>query len=661
MSALPRCSACGGWLDERALEGLCPACVTRTTLIEVTAAGQPGAPRPFTAVQPPEEAVSRDPEAGKFGDYHLEVELGRGGMGVVYRARQASLNRVVALKLLPPGPFASEELVVRFRAEAQAAAALQHPHIVRIHEVGQHQGQHYFSMDLIQGRSLAEVGAGSALAPTAAARYVRLAAEAIHYAHGQGVLHRDLKPSNILIAADDTPRITDFGLAKRLSAESDVTLSGQVLGSPGYLSPEQAAGTRGMVGVASDVYGLGAVLYHLLTGVPPFQADNLSELLRAVIEEEPVPVRTRNRAVPRDLETVCLTCLRKQPATRYASAQALAEDLARWEAGRPVRARPTGLAGRLFRWGRRQPVPATAVVTLAVAALPFAGSLGLHRLGVWRLERANEHVYIRVGHDLFRTDPLGRTWQPLPIQGMHVDVSPDGRRLGYVRLGRVYVSRLDGSGERQVAGDAADVRWLDRDTVLYEPTDLTGVWAVDVHTCVRRQLFDWKAITPHGIHGGLSLSPDRSRFAANPQNGFDVPTQDVLVCDLRGSSVGTVWADTPDTTMDACPVWLGGERVVWCRFARPGVDVSETAIVAARVGDTHYETLTEWGDIQYPVAASPDGSRILFVKTFPGDDGHLEFWIMDADGGNARRFLDRTFPRGGLGILGACWWARSPE
>jgi serine/threonine protein kinase len=240
-----------------------------------------------------------------FGDYELLKELAVGGMGVVYKARQVSLNRIVAVKMILKGTLARDEDVKRFRAEAEAAASLQHPAIVAIHEVGLHEGQHYFSMDYVEGHSLAELPREQPLSARQAAEYVRDAAEAVHYAHQQGTLHRDLKPSNILIDRQDRVRITDFGLAKRISGDSNLTLTGQVLGTPSYMPPEQASGKRALIGAASDIYSLGAVLYELLTGRPPFRGQSPSETLRQVETLDPVSPRLLNPSAPSAMAPRC--------------------------------------------------------------------------------------------------------------------------------------------------------------------------------------------------------------------------------------------------------------------------------------------------------------------------------------------------------------------
>jgi WD40 repeat protein len=322
----------------------------------------------------------------RFGDYELLEQIGHGGMGVVYKAWQVSLGRVVALKLLPFGPFSRPEEVGRFRAEASAAASLQHPNIVAIHEVGEHEGQPYYSMDYVEGRTLADLARDQPSAPKQAATYLKTIAEAVHYAHQHGILHRDLKPANVMIDGKDQPRITDFGLAKRLSQTTDhgpritdLTLSGQVLGSPNFMSPEQAEGRHKEVGPASDVYALGGLLYHLLTRQPPFQADTVATLLKQVIESEPISPRLVNASVPRDLETICLKCLEKDKTRRYPTAQALAEELGRFLEGKPISARPVGTVAKSWKWCRRRPVLAGLGAVLLASLL--AGATGV----LWQL------------------------------------------------------------------------------------------------------------------------------------------------------------------------------------------------------------------------------------------------------------------------------------
>jgi WD40 repeat protein len=302
-----------------------------------------------------------------FGDYELLERIAEGGMGVVWRARQVSLDRTVALKMIRAGELATAEEVQRFRFEAQAAGNLKHPHIVAIHEVGEHQGQQYYSMDLIDGGSLADA-VGRPLEPTRAARLVAVVARAVHHAHQRGLLHRDLKPANVLLDAQGEPHVTDFGLAKSVLADADPGRAASgIVGTPSYMAPEQAAGRPGLT-TAADVYSLGAVLYELLTGRPPFRAGTTFDTLIQVMEREPERPRRLNPRVDRDLETVCLKCLHKDPHKRYESAAALAADLERWLAGEPVQARPSRTGERVLKWARRRPA-AAALVGVSAAGL----------------------------------------------------------------------------------------------------------------------------------------------------------------------------------------------------------------------------------------------------------------------------------------------------
>jgi tRNA A-37 threonylcarbamoyl transferase component Bud32 len=343
-----------------------------------------------TVVETPPENSCATHTGRVFGNYDVLEQIGQGGMGVVYRARQRGLGRVVALKLLLAGSRATEAEIKRFHTEAKAAATLKHPHVVAIHEVGEHEGQHYFSMDYVEGQSLAEVIRRTPLPAARAARYVKIIAEAIHYAHERGILHRDLKPHNVLIDAQDEPRITDFGLARQIDVESDLTISGAVLGTPSYMPPEQAAGNRREIGRASDVYSLGAILYDLLTGRPPFRAETPLDTLRQVIDTDPAPPRLMNRKVPRDLETICLKCLAKEPAQRYATAHELAEDLGRFLRQEPIHARPVSSVGRVWRWSRRQPALAglAGAVGVLFLLLGVAAFILRHDVGVGVLDNA---------------------------------------------------------------------------------------------------------------------------------------------------------------------------------------------------------------------------------------------------------------------------------
>jgi eukaryotic-like serine/threonine-protein kinase len=281
MNGSRTCPQCGAPLPSEGWEGLCPRCLVRVSLQLPNQT--PAEPGPLTH---PQSAIT-NAVVRRFGDYELFEEIARGGMGVVYRAQQVSLNRTVAVKMILAGQLASAAEVQRFRAEAEAAARLQHPNIVTIHEIGQHDGQHFFSMDFVDGKNLAEFVRNQPLPAKQAAKYLKTIAEAIHYAHQHGILHRDLKPSNILIDETGQPRVSDFGLARQMKGDSDLTLSGQVLGSPNFMPPEQAAGKRSQIGPHSDVYSLGAILYYLLTDRAPFAAETMTETLQQVLNEQP--------------------------------------------------------------------------------------------------------------------------------------------------------------------------------------------------------------------------------------------------------------------------------------------------------------------------------------------------------------------------------------
>jgi WD40 repeat protein len=299
-------------------------------------------------------------------DYDVLSEIARGGMGIVYRARQRSLNRIVALKFIRTGEGATETDVQRFRNEAEVLAKLDDPHIVPIYEVGVHRGFSFYSMKLIEGGNLAARLREFTADPRGAARLMATVSRAVHHAHLRGVLHRDLKPSNILLDAQNEPHVTDFGVAKQIGAEFELTQTGAILGTPSYMAPEQAHPRRGSVTASTDVYGLGAVLYTLLTGRPPFRGDSTFETLERVVQQEPLLPSSSRPGIDRDLETICMRCLEKDPQQRYSSAQAVAEELERWLAGAPIVARPIGRTERVCRWCRRNPFAAALIGSLTL-------------------------------------------------------------------------------------------------------------------------------------------------------------------------------------------------------------------------------------------------------------------------------------------------------
>jgi WD40 repeat protein/predicted Ser/Thr protein kinase len=329
-----------------------------------------------------------------LGDYELLEEIARGGMGIIYRARQRSLKRLVAVKVLLGGQFANETFIKRFRREAETAASLTHPNIASIHEVGEHDGEPYFSMELIEGRSLAEITRDNPLPARQAAQLLKTIAEAVQFAHERGVLHRDLKPSNVLVDAEGAPHITDFGLAKRLEGDADLTITGQMLGTPNYMPPEQADPERGPTTAASDVYSLGAMLYHLLTGRAPFLSETVQATIQQVLEQEPVSPRLLNNAVPRDLETICLKCLEKDQTRRYQTAKDLAMDIQRHLNNEPIGARPQSSFYRFQKLVRRNKLLFTSAGgVMAALVVGLAGILWQWRQAERNHQEAESNLY----------------------------------------------------------------------------------------------------------------------------------------------------------------------------------------------------------------------------------------------------------------------------
>jgi WD40 repeat protein/serine/threonine protein kinase len=490
------CPECGGLLTEGVTQGLCASCL----IVEGF--------KLATDTVAPDHAPASNPAARHFGDYELLDEIARGGMGVIYRARQRSLDRIVAVKMLLFGPHASTEYVKRFRAEASAAASLQHPNIVAIHEVGVHQGEHYLVMDLVDGPNLGQFVKDEPLSAKRAAGYLKTIAEAIHYAHERGILHRDLKPSNVLVDSNDQPRVTDFGLARRLDADSSLTLTGQILGSPSYMPPEQAGANHHKVGRRSDVYSLGAMLYHMLTGRPPFIGGGLNETLEQVFHREPVAPRLLNPAVPRDLETICLKCLEKEPVRRYPSAQALADELGRFLRDDPTVARPVTMPERVWRWCRRKPALATLIALLhVVAAVGLAGIL-------WELHQARQNLFLantnlalantHLANEALEDKDLARTRLLLhALDDSPVPRSKRGWEWRYLtgRSGGDQSSILDTqTGSLCGISLSTDGRWL----ASINEDGLVKVW--DFTT--KREVTNWLA------HVSASTAPPRERIHA---------------------------------------------------------------------------------------------------------------------------------------------------
>jgi WD40 repeat protein/serine/threonine protein kinase len=370
------CGNCGVTIFADAPQGLCGVCLLKTGL------------GPLSGENDAELESTAQRLRMEFGDYELLEEIGRGGQGVVYRARQKSLNRIVALKVIALGPWATEAHLKRFRREAEAAAGLEHPRIVPIYEIGERDGCCYFSMQLVEGGRLDEIAMRDPVPIRQAAELIAKLARTVHYAHQRGILHRDIKPGNTLIDANGEPHLTDFGLARLVEKESTITRTIEVFGTPSYMAPEQAAGQTGQLTTATDIYGLGAVAYQLLTGQPPFAGGTTYETIRQVLETEPRRPSLLNRAVGCDLETICLKCLEKEPEKRYSSAEALADDLERFLRNEPIRSRRISRSERFWRWCKRKPVVAS--LTAALVAAVVLGFVGV----LWQLHRMQEEESI---------------------------------------------------------------------------------------------------------------------------------------------------------------------------------------------------------------------------------------------------------------------------
>src|SRR5438105_4768422 len=385
MIGAPRlCPKCGSEIPSDAPEEGCPGCLLENglglhrggsvTVRDSSAAAVAWANADAMAdSRHSEKAAPSAATLGELGDYELLEVVGRGGQGVVYRAHQKSLNRTVALKVISLGSWATEAHPKRFRREAEAAASLEHPGIVPIYEVGERDGSCYFSMRFVEGGQLDQVIKREPMSIRQAAELISKVARTVHYAHEHGILHRDIKPGNILLDAKGEPHLTDFGLARLLESESTITRTLEVMGTPSYMAPEQASGETSELTSATDVYGLGAVLYQLLTGHPPFAGGTTYETIKLVLETEPRQPRLLNPKIDRDLSTICLKCLEKDPKRRYSSALTLAEDLERWLRHEPIRARHTGVFTRGKKWVRRNPTTAL----LFALSLAFAATVGV--------------------------------------------------------------------------------------------------------------------------------------------------------------------------------------------------------------------------------------------------------------------------------------------
>lgn len=688
--AEPRhCAQCGVVLSVYSLEGVCGNCLLKPGLQPMPVAlDEPADESHLPALRAQTNPSANTEAVGRFGDYELLEEIARGGMGIVYRARQVSLDRIVAVKMLLAGPLAGKDFVQRFRTEAAAAASLQHPNIVAIHEVGFAQGQHFFAMDFVEGLTLAQLVAKGPLPPRQAATYLETVAEAIQFAHDRNVLHRDLKPSNVLIdSATDQPRVTDFGLAKRLEAETDLTLSGQLLGSPNYMSPEQAKAKRGTVGKHSDVYSLGAILYHLLTGRPPFQGETLTEVLRQLADTDPLAPHLLIPRVPSDLETICVKCLEKEPTKRYASALELAEELGRFLRHEPIRARPITGTERGWRWCRRKPALAGLILGLhLVFALGLTGVIWQ-----WRRATASEIMIRRnlytadmnLAHQAWNEGSLQRAQKLLRAhlpQAGNEDLRgfewrylwrlcQDESRVTFTNVhfaGNSHGLALAADGQTVIAASGDSLKWLDRQKQREVQTKTVGTNTIgglsmsgDQPGLVAYHTDRIKALSPAGeelLGGGLApglgggasvgsdgafaLSWDGSMLAASGSNTALSTVQIFVV--KTGKPVGPAFslgekenieslAFSPDSRYLACGTLGTKIHILEAPSLKPSIVLTgHTAAVSFLAFDrAGGKLVSRGGDAHIRVWSFPDGG---LLADFPDRGGGFGDLALSPDG-----------------------------
>jgi WD40 repeat protein len=586
--------------------------------------------------------------------YEILDVLGRGGMGVVYKARQLGLNRLVALKMILTGPHSSAEQLERFHSEARTIARLRHPHIVTVHEIGEHDGRPYFSLEYVDGGSLDRRLAGTPLPAREAARLVALLARAIHEAHQLGILHRDLKPGNVLLAAGGVaagatppaaelvPKITDFGLAKQLETAANLpaqtrvsgqTHTGQILGTPSYMAPEQAEGKGRTLGPAVDVYALGAILYETLTGRPPFRAETPLDTLMQVMAEEPVPPTRLQPRVPRDLETICLKCLRKDPRKRYDSAAELADDLERFLKGEPIRARPVGSLERLRRWCVRNPAVATlvaAVASLLIIAAVIA-TIAAINIDAARAEAEEDRdaaaQSARVAEEATVREKAAAAKERNALQDA-VAAKRKADEENRKAESSLYFNRIALADRYRLANDTARaVELLD----LCPPALRRWEWYWLKRMCQAELLtFRHHSVTVTVSITSVAFSPDDKYLASASQEDGSEPQGLVRIWDLTTRQTRL--------SLRGHKNWVHG--VVFSpdgkRLATAGED--RTARLWDALSGAPLLTLTGHTDIVWGLAFSPDGKRLATA----GGDGTLRLWDL-ANGNQVGFFSGRPF------------------
>ncbi|HEV3163433.1 MAG TPA: protein kinase [Isosphaeraceae bacterium] len=616
--------------------------VTEPAYHEGTTLVQRGDPSATIAYPPPAQPAALAGASTLLPGYVIIEELGRGGMGVVYKARQLGLNRLVALKMILAGAHASAEVVARFRAEAEAVASLQHPNIVQIYEIGEQEGKPYFSLEYVEGGNLAERLKGAPQPARQAARLVEILARTVQAAHQRGIVHRDLKPVNVLLTPEGVPKIADFGLAKRLDGVQGQTESGSILGSPSYMAPEQAEGKAKEVGPEADVYALGAMLYELLTGRPPFRAETAIQTMKQVVDVEPVAPSRLQPGLPRDIETICLKCLQKEPARRYASAEALAEDLRRFQTDEPIVARPIGFVERLIRWCRRNPSLATlgTSVFLLLMIVAVGATIAAVRLNIAR------HT-ISVAFDQAQTEAKHAKEQTAIAERERGRADKEARDLE----DQLYLHRI------MLAHDQWQSNQISRTEALLAacpPALRNWAWYYLMRQCHA----DLKTLRGHtGAVPASALSPDGKRMASGGVDGsirlWDMQTG-VSVRTLSGHSwVVTSLAFSPDGTRlvsssldQTMRLWDPASGEMIQSISNPAMPVRAVAfsprgdLIASGAGDDQrgLGELRLWdagngkpkksfrspGGLINAVAFSPDGQSLASG----GTDSHVRIWSL---------------------------------